>query len=518
MCGSGYLQVNSVFAIFDSVKRFWIILLCALSLGACNKPQDGDGTDPGEETLTTWRYANVFARNAMNLYYLWQKEIESGIDAWKETEDPIAKVREIRYKDAAGKDIDRWTMMTDDYAGFFNSVSGNGKTSGFDFLFYYADKDRTSLVAVVTYTYKDSPARAAGLKRGDVIFKVNGESIPYPGYESAYAALTGGDPLSIELTDGRKLTLTPREMYEDPVHLAKVFDCGGVRVGYLHFTSFTLDACEDLVDVCKDFKKQGVSRLILDLRYNGGGFSVTEEVLASMLAPEADVAAGNILATEVFNDKLTAYYAEKKYDTNTYFRTDFLFSSGNRKYEFSTAGANLGIDRLYAIISSGSASASEALLCDLFPYLDITLVGAQSHGKYCSGLIMDAEGFYDDYADQLGEEIADNGKKYAANWGLYVMYSRFADKNGETRCMPDGLAPDIEVADDPLDGRDLGDPEETMLASVLKLCGYKDVAPSARQAPSRLPAFEPAPVNVRALRPEFGHRIILPSRPVPLTF
>ena len=500
------------------MRKFGIILLCALSLGACNKPQDGDGTGTDGETLNTWRYANIFARNTMNLYYLWQKEIESGIDAWKETEDPIAKVREVRYKDAGGKDIDRWTTMTDDYEGFYGSVAGNAKTSGFDFLFYYADEDHTSLAAVVTFTYKDSPARAAGLKRGDVIFKVNGKEIPYPGYESAYAALTGGDPLSLELRGGKKLTLTPKEMYEDPVHLSKVFDCGGVRVGYLHFTSFTLDACEDLVDVCKDFKDQGVSRLILDLRYNGGGFALTEEVLASMLAPEADVAAGSILATEVFNDKLTAYYAEQKYDSNTYFRTDYGFTSGNRKYEFSTAGANLGIDRLYAIISSGSASASEALLCDLYPYLDITLVGTRSHGKYCSGLIMAAESFYDNYADQLGDEVAANGKKYAANWGLYVMYSRFADKNGETRCMPDGLAPDIEVADNPLDGRDLGDPEETMLASVLKLCGYKDVSPSARQAPSRMPAFEPAPVDAGALRPDFGRRIILPSRPVPLTF
>ena len=174
--------------------------------------------------------------------------------------------------------------------------------------------------------------------------------------------------------------------------------------------------------------------------------------------------------------------------------------------------------RISPPISSGSASASEALICDLYPYLDITLVGSRSHGKYCSGLIMGAEGFYDDYADQLGEEIADNGKKYAANWGLYVMYSRFADKNGETRCMPDGLVPDIEVADDPLDGYDRGDPKETMLSSALKLCGYKDAAPSARQAPSRPSGLEPAPVDAGALRPEFGHRIILPSRPVPLTF
>ena len=52
---------------------------------------------------------------------------------------------------------------------------------------------------------------------------------------------------------------------------------------------------------------------------------------------------------------------------------------------------------------------------------------------------------------------------------MYVMYSRYADCNGVTLSMPDGIAPDYEVEDDPLDGHDLGDPEETMLAFALKL-------------------------------------------------
>ena len=190
--------------LIGKMKRYRILLPFALvlCLGACSKPPVG-----GDDTLETWHYANVFARNAMNLYYLWQKEIESGLKAWKDTEDPIAKVKAIRYKDASGKDIDRWTMMTDDYQSFYSSVAGNGKTIGLDFSLYYYDAEQTSLVAVVTYTYKDSPARAAGLKRGDAIVKVNGAAIPYPGYETAYYALTGGDPLTVELVGGKTVKL-----------------------------------------------------------------------------------------------------------------------------------------------------------------------------------------------------------------------------------------------------------------------------------------------------------------------
>ena len=53
------------------------------------------------------------------------------------------------------------------------------------------------------------------------------------------------------------------------------------------------------------------------------------------------------------------------------------------------------------------------------------------------------------------------------NWGLYVMYARYADCNGVTLSMPDGIVPDIEQRDDPLDGCLLGDPNETLLSIAL---------------------------------------------------
>ena len=520
------------------MKKHWMPLILILSLGlpaACNDPLHGGEDEDAVELKNTYLYVNTFARNTIHLYYLWTAEVADAIDSWKDTDEPVAKVADVRYHSGSGSnrvDIDRWTKLYDDFSAFVGSVSGYQKTYGLDYTLYPADNSYKTACAVVTYTYADSPARKAGLRRGDVITKVNGKemtlvtdgdgTIRLSSQATAIVRdeLMGGDKVKLDVLrlDDKKenysslsFTLESVDMYEDPVLLSKVFDCGDRKVGYLVFTSFTLDSCQDLVRVAKELKAEGVGDLILDLRYNGGGYTFTERVLASILAPEPVVSAGSVLSTEVYNAGLTEFYQKKNKDTKTYFQV--VVSDKNDKGEVlracSTEGANLGLSRLYVIVGSGSASASEAILCDLFPYMDITLIGQQTHGKYCSGIMMEGPEFYDDYADQLGEELTEKGKRYTDNWGLYVMISRFADKDGQTRCMPDGLVPDVEVKDRPQDGRQLGDPQEVMLAEALKLCGYTAKSPAARRTAAEPLPFEPLP-GIDPVRPEFGMRILLP--------
>ncbi|MBQ9660215.1 MAG: peptidase S41 [Bacteroidales bacterium] len=499
--------------------RILSISLCVLALLGCEKKQLApvDNTQEQEqeqeqqqqqeqaELQKTYKYVNTFAYNMMNLYYLWKKEIASGLEKWKQTDEPVAKVLELRYKDAAGNDIDRWTTVIDDFESFYGSVTGESSgTYGFDLTLMYYDESHKQIVAVVTYTYADSPAREAGLKRGDVIMEVNGKTMTPSNYvDLVNKAIFDSKSLKLTLMDGKSVSMQAREMYEDPVLLSKVFDCGGGRkAGYLVYTSFTMESYKALTEACRAFRAEGISDLILDLRYNGGGFARAEQILASLIGPEDEVLAGSVLATEVFNEDLTEYYKSKEIDTKTYFATEYDFSVNDKNYKFSTKGANAKAGKLYVIISSGTASASEALVCDLSPYMDVTLIGSQSHGKYCSGLPLEAVEFYEDYAEELGKTEAAAGKKYAENWGLYVMYSRFADKNGETLCMPDGLKPDVEADDKPSEPYQLGDPSEAMLAKALALCGY--TFPTARPSSAAAPARAYERLDIAPLRPGFG--------------
>lgn len=165
-----------------------------------------------------------------------------------------------------------------------------------------------------------------------------------------------------------------------------------------------------------------------------------------------------------------------------------------------TEGANPDLPRLYVLTSGSSASASEALICELKPYMDVILIGQKTYGKFCAGVLLDAKEWYDDVKNELGKGEYEKALPYVDNWGLYVMYSRYADCNGETLSMPDGIDPDVEVDDDPEDGFDLGDPRETMLAAALDLIAGRPVAGRTRS--SGASTLQPVPDALR--RPGFG--------------
>ena len=449
-----------------NLRTVFFLMLCIL-LPGCRKAKPDEYGRLDEKTREQRHYVNMFAWNVMDTYYLWRDEIETALSQWQTWEEPVAKVAEIRFKDAGGNDIDRWTMLTDDFASLTGDVSGHTRTLGMDFQLYYADKAHTRVCAVVTYVCAGSPAAEAGLGRGDVVLTVDGQEMKPDNYrELVMDGILGGGTVTLGLQGGKTVTMTAVDMYENPVHTVRILQRpDGRKVGYLHYTSFTLDSCEELIDVFDSFTREGIDDLVLDLRYNGGGYVVTESVLASMLAPVAEVTAGSVFYREVFNKKL----AEAMKEDPACFETEFSFKVDGKVRSFSTSGANPDLRRLYVLVTGSSASASESLVCCLKPYMDVTLVGAQTSGKYCAGYLMAAKSWYDQVRESLEEGEYEKALPHVDNWGIYVMYSRYADCNGVTLSMPDGIAPDYEVDDDPLDGFDLGDPQETMLAFTLGL-------------------------------------------------
>ena len=487
-------------------KYIWLILAVLLPLGfvACSdnndepekpvvnpneKPNEGGSTNQPVAFTDPKAYANFFAYNVMSDVYLWKQDITSALNSWLISADPVEAVAKARYKNAEGEDIDKWTMMLESYE---ESVGGTDGVStgtyglgikGINYVNY------NTICAYVLYTYPGSPAEEAGLKRGDMILEINGKAITSESYRELFysnsieiglGTFKGGAFVST----GKTVTMNAKAMYEDPIIATKVFDCGGKKVGYLAYTSFTFESCLGLYDVCKEFKKQGVTELILDLRYNGGGYVFTEEALASMLAPEAEVKNKSVFETEIWNDEYMAYYKQKGTDLNTYFRTSFNTKHNEKEYKFSTADANIGLTKIYALVTEGSASASESLLVGLMPYMDIEIIGKQTHGKYCSGIMWKGEEWYQDIVDNLKANNNDfaklypeyaDWKKYIDDWGIYVMINMYADKDGKNPCMPDGLKPDFDAKDMFEEAYPLGDEREAMLNLALQHAGKTDL-------------------------------------------
>ena len=194
--------------------------------------------------------------------------------------------------------------------------------------------------------------------------------------------------------------------------------------------------------------------------------------------------------------------SEENEDSETRFSTTHGISTGTGSITImNISDALLAPSKVYFLVSGSSASASESLIGGLAPYIDMTLIGTKTYGKYCSGLIVSSKQWYDaakkKYAtlplidvakSEIDEKTYDEGLRYSDNWGIYVMYGRFADKDGKTLSMPDGISPDIVLEDNPLDGYELGSPAETMLAKALSLAGYE----TAREE-STSPAAIPVP-------------------------
>ena len=167
---------------------------------------------------------------------------------------------------------------------------------------------------------------------------------------------------------------------------------------------------------------------------------------------------------------------------------------------------HLSLNRLYAIIDEGTASASESLLVCLMPYLDITLIGGQTHGKFCTGIMYGAQDWYDDYKSEIGDWFG--YRKDVKDWGLYLMIGRYADRDGNCPAMPDGLAPAIKEEDRPDLGYDFGDERDPMLRQALILAGRSDLhAVASTRAAART---ERLPEQV--VKPVFGKRILDPER------
>lgn len=475
--------------VHSSLYRFiYLFLIILISFGntSCNEDDgkelfDLPGNNSEDIPLTTeeerYYYINTFASTSLSNYYLWidEPQVIEKMDKWKIFDEPFSTVKELRFKDSNGEDIDRWTVMLDNFEESVNSFDGIETTYGFDFILYRLDEN--NVCAVVTYIIKGGPAESAGWKRGDVIVKVNDKFMPLENdqyYTIVTDELMGGSTLSVEMIDGKQYTIKSVTMQEDAVLLTKVFDCQDKKVGYMVYNSFTFESIHRLIEECQMFKEAGIKELILDLRYNGGGYGITSEALASMLVPEAEVKAGSVFQTEVYNNEMTEYYKILNRSNQKKFTTEFKTKLENEDKIWNTADANIGIEKLYVIISGYSASASEALICGLKPYMPVTLIGQQSYGKYCGGFLLGAQEFYDEYKDPLTKMgIYEAGRKAVYDIGMYVMVSRYADKDGNTGCMPDGYIPDIEIKDNPVEGFQLGDPEESMLKVALTQAGYQ---------------------------------------------
>ncbi|HEY6550956.1 MAG TPA: S41 family peptidase [Solirubrobacterales bacterium] len=253
----------------------------------------------------------------------------------------------------------------------------------------------------VERVFPDSPAEKAGLKSGDLIVSVEGESIAGESSEVSTEKIKG--PEGTEVTIGvKKPSGKVRELKIEraqialPVVTSKVETVGGRRLGYVRLISFSEGVHAKLREAVQKVEKQGAEGIVLDLRGNGGGLLEEAVLSASVFLPKNEVVVTTSSRTQ-----------------------------GHAVYK--TVGDNLPTVPVVVLIDRNTASAAEILTAALADDAGAKTVGTRTYGK----------GVFQQEID-----LSNGG-------ALKLTIGEYFTPDGVNLAKSHGIHPDVRAPDDP---------------------------------------------------------------------
>lgn len=404
---------------------------------------------------------NSFIWYGLHDYYLWNSLVPAlnetkyaqvdNLNAFlNKYDDPYELFTSLLYKYEV---VDKWSFLVDDSKTIDDWISGISETMGYDFMLGRIGNSG-DLFGFVRYVYKGSPAEKAGVKRGDIFLKVNETQITISNYQRllfetktyllSFATISD---YTISLNN-RSVVMTAIEMQENPINMDTVFVFNNQKIGYLVYNGFIADFDIQLNDVIKKFKDANIDRLVLDLRYNGGGSVRSSIYLASMIY---GTEASKVFIKAQYNEGFQSFLLKEEGDS---FLTDnFVTTIDKTDKTPATAINTLNLNNIHIIVSDNTASASELLINGLKPYMNVTVVGINTTGKYTGSMTVK------DW-DQKGN-VNPNHK-----WAMQPIVVKYANSLGVSDYI-DGLAPTIIAEEDFINLLPFGDPNEDLLKVVL---------------------------------------------------
>ncbi len=342
--------------------RFLISLLLIASLAACGS--DGRGLTGPQIGSTECENdgQKQFVLDALYAWYLWNDLLppDLSISSYTTPEQLVTEVtRTYGPQKANGDPVDLFSSVGSAQADaeFF----GEGKYEGFGFSYRFVDTDDARL----SRTFSGSPAALGGLERGQRILGLNGRTIADINANEGVTAALASDTVEFEMrdTDGLEFTvsITKGVVTIDPVPRTRIIDRdpGVPPVGYIELASFISTADPVFDTVFAEFIAAGVTDVIIDLRYNGGGLVSTAKLLG---------------------DYLGAFANDGRVFSETQFNADRAATYNNSEF-FARVGSSINLSKLVVIATGGTASASELVTNGLDAWFDVGIVGANTFGK-----------------------------------------------------------------------------------------------------------------------------------------
>lgn len=206
----------------------------------------------------------------------------------------------------------------------------------------------------ITKVFADTPAKKAGLKVGDYITKVNGESVEGKSLSDVVSLIKNAKNKEVEITITRdnqeKAMKVTRTTVDMPYTSSKVYEENGKKIGYLKIEMFSNNITKQVKKELDSLKKKNIDKLVIDVRDNPGGYLTQVTEILSLFMTKKDV----IYQLQTKNNK------EKVYGT-----------SSKATYNYPVV----------VLINENSASASEILASAFKETYNAEIVGVNSYGK-----------------------------------------------------------------------------------------------------------------------------------------
>lgn len=345
-------------------------------------PPPGSNPPPATGAGCSLRERQDFALAQLREFYLYPELLDTSVDPANFS--TVQAYIDALVAPARAQNRDRFFTFITSIAEE-NAFFSSGATAGFGFRV-------TSNVGegrvIVAETFEGTPAFAAGIDRGTEILAIGGgptdlitvkDILAAEGPGGVSRALGPGDVgvtrvLRVREKDGtvRDVTLTKVQFEIDPVsdrYGAGIINDNGKKVGYINLRTFIGEPAErDLRAAFAQFKSQGITEVIVDLRYNGGGLVRIAELLTNLLL-------GNRSSSDVLS--FTVFRPEK--------------ASNNQTVFFMPQPESIAATKVAFIGTGSSASASELVMNAVLPYLgaNAALIGSNTFGKPVGQIAID---------------------------------------------------------------------------------------------------------------------------------